>query len=156
MVVICGGGGGGLPFLPWSGCPLSNPGYLHPHVWVFFAFLFLGLWNQINNKQSKEGNNQWVVVRFVGCILLQSKKNNQIKQSLSTKLWSFVNKVWRNSWFCVLCCVCKHPFRIIDIVSSSFQEKISCLGCNLERHIVQDTIRVWGAIFGKAHCSKQN
>jgi len=49
---------------------------------IFFPF-FETL--ESNKQQSKEGNNQWVVVRFVGCILLQSKKNNQIKQSLSTK-----------------------------------------------------------------------
>jgi hypothetical protein len=90
---------------------------------------------------------------------LQSKKNNQIKQSLSTKWWSFVNKVWRNSWFSrvVLCMwpLETHPFRIIDIVSW-LQRENECLGCNLERHSVQDIIRVWGYKFGKAHCSRHN
>ncbi len=152
-VVICWGGGGGDHSFHGQ-LSLIKPRLLTPPCVGFFFFPFFGTLES-NKQQNKEGNNQWVVVRIVGCILLQPKKNNQIKQSLSTKWWSFVNKVWRNSWFCVLCCVCKHPFRIIDIVLS-FQEKISCLWCNLERHIVQDTIRVWGAILGKAHCSKQN
>jgi hypothetical protein len=50
----------------------------------FFFFPFFGTLES-NKQQNKEGNNQWVVVRIVGCILLQPKKNNQIKQSLSTK-----------------------------------------------------------------------
>ncbi len=138
-----GGGEGWLLFLIPSMVRVSfiKPGLLTLPCVGFFSFLFWGLWNQINNKAKKETNNGWwwdlLDVSF--CNQRKTTKSNKVCQQSGEV---FVNKVWRNSWFCVLCCVCtlwKHPFRIIDIVPS-FQEKTSVWGCN----------------FGKAQFSRHN
>ncbi len=86
---------------------LIKPWLLTPHVCVFFSFLILGLWNQINNKAKKETINQWVVMSFVGCILLQSTKSNKVCQQsgevLSTKSEEIVDFAC-----CVVLCM-HHP-----------------------------------------------
>ncbi len=123
---------------------------------IFFPFLRT---LESNKQQSKEGNKQWVVVRFVGCILLQSKKNNQNQTKFVNKVVKFLSTKCEEI-VDFACCVVYAPFGNTPlellILFPRFKRKLVFGDAILKRHNFQDIIRVWGCKFGKAHCSRHN
>ncbi len=134
ILTITSGGGGGLwgrqrggPFFHGQILPYQTQVTYTPCV-VFFFFPYFGTLES-NKQQSKEGNNQSMGGGGEICWMYPFAIN-QIKQSFVNKVVKFCQQRVKKQLILrvVLCCVCtlwKHPFRIIDIVASSFQENTS-------------------------------